>query len=161
LRLRPSSFLRYVYPLPEERLADLAPLWEDERRRELRRNPVLATLLAGPGLRTIERQVIDWLALWKGKERPELSMSPESDSLVFRDTRPISGGPGFAVDGLEREVYLACEDGVLESRIGRGFRKKGRTQEELRTAIQNLVDRKVLLAFEGRLLGLATRTTRN
>jgi hypothetical protein len=50
---------------------------------------------------------------------------------------------------------------VLESRIGRGFRKKGRTQEELRTAIQNLVDRKVLLAFEGRLLGLATRTTRN
>ncbi|NKO00838.1 hypothetical protein, partial [Weissella cibaria] len=100
LRLQAAEAMRMTYDLDPGLLDDLTYYFD----------AVPAPPPAGPGVRAMQRAVMDWSdAFWRGPLHPLLCVRDDGEALHFLDTRDQTAQ--FRVDGLSREIYLACEDG--------------------------------------------------
>ncbi len=146
LRQVPSPAYARVYPFPAEDLADLAYFFEDAPGSER---------WEGPGLAALRQQVADWSRRFDGNGLPPiLSLQDRGDSLEILDTRQCAPRRRHRLEGLSREIYLACDASQtpqsLAAQLGGERELLGRLLEEL------LADR--LMAHQnGRYLALATR----
>lgn len=155
LRLLPAELYRYIYPLSAEQLADQAYFFEDVDRQELRRNPTLAALLAGDGLAASRRAVKYWMGLWKAGRAPVLTMRETAAGLELRDTRPVATSPHHVLDGLAREVLLACDDAPRHDALLDAFAAAGRSA--VSAVVDELVERRLVVSLDGRHVALALR----
>lgn len=155
LRLMPAELYEYIYPLAPAELADQAYFFEDAERQELRKNPTLAALMTGDGIAATRRQVKLWMALWKGGPPPELVMEETSGSLRVRDTRPAATAPEHILEGLQRDVVLACDDAPRRTALPELLADVD--AEALEAAVGDLIARRLILAFDDRLVGLPLR----
>jgi magnesium-protoporphyrin IX monomethyl ester (oxidative) cyclase len=151
------ELMRSVYPLPPEDLLGLTYEFDEAHRKNLRENPLLATLLARPGLGALEPAVAAWISVFWSKDQPMLGMTVTGGELVIRDTRPVAVAPSFRLSGLERDLYLACEHAQPPNALCKTFAAGRTTQEDVDSALQSLVDRKLMVRVDGRALALAVR----
>jgi ribosomal peptide maturation radical SAM protein 1 len=157
LRLRPSQPYSYVYPLPEEELADLVYFFDDEKREKVAESTILSALLSRPAIDTIRKERSDWWDSYWSDSRSVLCMTIEGDALHIRDTRPVAVEPSFMLTGLEREVYLRSESGILQHRLLRALVEQGHSESEVEAAVSNLLQKQIVIDMDDRLLALAYR----
>lgn len=98
VNVRPFSTYQHLYPLPPERIANLAYFfryeYSDGRRCE-----------------TYMAEIIKRVEKWKRAKRGALSMAWDGDDeLTIVDTRLGRPERRFTLDGLERELYEFCAD---------------------------------------------------
>ncbi|SHH18382.1 RiPP maturation radical SAM C-methyltransferase [Desulfosporosinus lacus] len=144
-----------IYPLSPNAISDLSYSFEDEFYASTINDPRMAILFDRPGVRNLGRAVFQWCVAFISQNPPVLSMKVSDKEIMVRDTRPIAVAPCFCLDGIQRELYLACDQAGKETQVREIFRDKGFSSSDVDTAIQNLLDNKLLLRIDQRLLALA------
>lgn len=96
LELRPMPSYQEVYPLPEKDLEELAYYFTDTRRTQ----------------RPVHAKLVDlcqewWDAHWR--EKAILSIDDDGTTLKILDTRQCARDRRQQLQGVDREVYLACD----------------------------------------------------
>lgn len=157
LKLRVPEMLRYVYPLDAKELQDIIYDFEEESRECLRRDAVLSALLSRESIETIGETVLQWIKLFWSDNRPALGMTVTESDIAIRDTRPVAVESSSRLVGLERDLYLACEEAKKPNDLYRRFVAGDVTRKRVDGVIQDLVDRRLMIRIDGRLLGLAVR----
>ena len=153
LALRPASAMRHVYPLAEPDLADLAYFFAAEGRPDTFADSGSDQMKGRPGAQAVRNGLNRWIAaFWSAP--PELTVVDDGGVLHFEDTRRCALERSFEVSGLEREVYLACDEAPVEERLGS---RMEREESEIVEAVENLLRRHLLLRVDRRLVSLALR----
>ena len=145
LSLKPNRYYRYIYPLETTQLQDLAYFFEDEAALALPRTGERPDEASRPGRRALEEWVDHWIRIyWKGNPLI-LSMRDENERLMIIDTRPCALQRVVYLEGREREVYLECDT------------PKARKSFADPEVVDSLVERKLMLELDGKVLSLAVR----
>jgi magnesium-protoporphyrin IX monomethyl ester (oxidative) cyclase len=152
LTLEPSRAYKYVYPLPREALMRLAYSFEDSGRpRHAHRG-----LTDEPGQNQLQQVVRQWNEVWRTTQ-PNLDVHDNGSMLQFTDTRPCARRSNWTADGLQAELYRLCDSaqspGVLIQKLS-SVRGAELAMEEIEPAIESLLDSKVLLSLNGKLLSI-------
>jgi magnesium-protoporphyrin IX monomethyl ester (oxidative) cyclase len=158
LTLDPDRSYSSVYPLPVDDLRGLAYFFEDRKVAQAGGRTKDPELLAVEGL------VKEWRRLHYAKaggaSAPVLSVREGEGRSVVTDTRPCAVAASTVLDGLTHVVYQACR----RHRTGASFAADlqaslpgGASAADVDEAVQFLVERRLLLRLNGRLLALATR----
>ena len=145
LMLEPSRAYPYVYPLSKDALMRLAYSFEDSKRpQHMHRG-----LSAHPGQQRLQYVVREWNELWRSS-RPVLQVYDDGDRLRFYDTRPCAIQRSWAIEGLEAEIYRLCDS----ARTPKALKSQLSVTEDLEPAISNLLNSKVLLSMNDKLLAI-------
>lgn len=148
ITLAPPASYAQVYPLPPDKLADLAYFFEEAEVGDYTPQ-LLATPVPGrPGLQAVRDAMITWRKNWVGVE---LSGQREGDALVVRDTRTCAVAAQHTLHGPARRVLEACEDAPIRRRL---YETLDDTQEAIDTALAQLQRDKLVMEIDGRLLSL-------
>lgn len=100
VKLRPSRCYRFIYPLPEEELEDLAVFFEDA--------PGSVRSKAGPQVLAMGELITRWSQLFQGGP-PILSMEDDGQRLTILDTRPCALEFLYTMEEPARSLYLECD----------------------------------------------------
>jgi ribosomal peptide maturation radical SAM protein 1 len=157
LTLQPAFGYEYVYPFPAEVLRDTAYFFETPRQRA---EFLQYDRSRHPGLFRLIDAVDRWTSAARSRSAwPKLVATDLGDTIAFEDTRELASSTHFEIEGLERRIYRIAEDGVapayLMRRLEAGEPGGACSEEEVRVAVQRLIDRKILTNLSGRLVGLA------
>lgn len=152
LTLEPSRAYPYVYPLPKESLMRLAYSFQDSGRpRHVHRG-----LSDQAGQLELQRVVWEWNEIWRSS-RPVLQVYDEGNRLHFFDTRPCANQRSWTAEGLAAEVYRLCDSAQTRAALVRQMSTRPGAEvsrQEIDPAIDSLLDTKVLLSLNGKLLAL-------
>lgn len=151
LKLKPAPLSKFLYPLTEEELPDLVYSFKNEAQVACPEDSFLALLMVRTGLNTFRRRAREWVHAWN-ECRPVLEMEVTPSALHIKDTRPAAAAPEYVLTRLEREIYLACENGRKTMYLLENFSKDRKKTESV---IEGLLERKLAIALDGRLLSLA------
>jgi ribosomal peptide maturation radical SAM protein 1 len=144
--LRPSPAYRWVLPLPDDGVANLATYFT------YRYDPPQDVESYTDGLRMA---IEEWRARHTSSS---LEWADDGKLLRILDRRPMAQKADTILSGVHRELYLACGDvQTQEQLLEIAGRHNGRTTtpEELGRLIWPLIDSRLLLEDTGRFLGLA------
>ena len=144
LTLTPARCYAAVYPIPREGIEDLAYFFVEDAESGWRK--------AGPGARELARHVVIWNRLWEGSVRPVLSAVPDGSAVDILDTRPCAVARRTRLDGLDAEVYMACDPAIDPREL---VRRLGGDTEAIGGAVARLRASRLLVEIHGKLLGLA------
>ena len=136
IRIRPARFQSWIYGLPEADLEDLGYYFELE-------NP--AAWPVGPGLRSLVGACRSWQERFWSPVPPVLSLEDDGRVLRLLDGRDPGAARTVDLQGELRATYLRAEEGLPRTAAG---------PEE---AIRELLERRLVMELDGRLLGLAVR----
>lgn len=152
LTLEPSRAYPYVYPLPKQSLMRLAYSFEDiGRPRHMHRG-----LSDEPGQTELQEVVWQWNEIWRSS-RPVLQVYDEGYRVHFFDTRPGANQRSWNAGGLEAEIYRFCDSAQTPAAlIQQMSARRGAevSRPEIDLAIDSLLDTKVLLSMNGKLLAI-------
>lgn len=160
MQLSPIGAMRYVYPLVEDDLQRLSYFFVEEadldsfqwlygKRRAIAQQP---------GYSALFRAVDQWKTNFKRKLTPILSMVEHGDELEVLDTRGIALQFRTVLRGLLRAVCLACNAAPLRRRLVQILSEQYCIQageNEVDSAVEELLSRRFLLAIDDRLITLA------
>jgi hypothetical protein len=163
LSLTPERAYKYVFPLPEREMANLAYYFEDEEYRErfiaeMGRNAL-------PGMAAFQQAVLKWRSSWmragliRGARRPQLSYRARQDgSWVIRDTRACAVAAEHVIEPLSAAVLAACDGAVKTEALAAALLKAtGRevAAGDLEPVARELGRLGLLLELDGQYLALA------
>jgi ribosomal peptide maturation radical SAM protein 1 len=151
LHLQPPKTCHKIYPLSTEELQDIVCFFEEKHQIQYTENRLPQHM----GLKAVFRGVSQWRKVFYSEDSPVLSMITIGSNVQIHDTRPIAYAPSMILNGLEAEIYLACNEAMRVERIYETFGQKGKYQAELDDTIGNLIERKIMLRVDDRLLSLA------
>ncbi len=141
-RVRPLPFYEFIYDVPEQARRNLAYYFAYEYRR-----PQDVARYAEP----LVRRVHAWRTAWR---HAELLSVEVGDRLVIADTRPGAAARVSVLTGLDRELYLACDEVADEGRL-HGGEHASRANGEVARRLTAMVARGLMLGEGGRYLSLA------
>ena len=152
LELRPCRQFEMVYPLSRERLADLVYFFTDPSRR-------LAEKLRTAGHES-ERAVHDFMLRWRRRwpDGPRLEWihedgEPECSRVL--DERACTPATEHRVSPLEKAVLAACDSAIPETRLPQVVaRPEAATPGDLEAAVARLLELRLVLRVDGRILAL-------
>lgn len=146
-RVRPKPAYRYIYPLSEREVSELAYSFDFDY--DDGRNP-------DAYLAELNREVAAWNRV---AGRCSLSSLSLGDELHVLDTRPVAGAPGHVLRGLRRAVYEYCDSArshvELEAYVRRQDGNRPEREVELDEILSELVEEKLLVNLDGRYLSLS------
>jgi len=161
LSLQPAPAAAHVYPLPAAELLDLTYYFADAGRPDAFTGAGGEITAGRPGVKAVQAWVAPWrIAFWggeRGGEPPALTVEDDGAALDFADTRSCAAEQRFRLAGLDRAVYLACEDAPLRERMASVVaERQGVTASaaEVAAAIERLERRSLVLTIDRRLVAL-------
>jgi ribosomal peptide maturation radical SAM protein 1 len=161
LILFPVSAMPYVYPLPESDLDQLAYFFTVDPRRDkldpFGRNPDGSLL---PGVQASLEAIEHWIAAAHSRRPPILSMTDGDGALDVVDTRACATKAFRSLTGPARAVLLACDTSPRPEKLGETVRRDHgvtASDEEVAAIVGQLVQDRLILPIDGRLVGLAVR----
>ncbi|MFC1834432.1 RiPP maturation radical SAM C-methyltransferase [Thermodesulfobacteriota bacterium] len=142
-----------IYPLPKEDLNCLAYFLQDgsstgkpsDRHGEAE---------SATGRQALVDEIVLWNTMFSSTARPVLETHDTGSKVHFHDTRPCAENESFTLSGEERDVYLACEDGIREERLFRLCGERGIPFAGLDRIVESLLHSKVLLSLDKHFLSL-------
>lgn len=152
-RVRPTSAYYYVYPLGRSDLSRLAYFFDFDYPDGRNPNDYLAA---------VRHEVEKWLLLYSGdaQQRPRLDAFEDADDSVrVVDTRPCSPCAERRLSGIHARIYLACDEAKAPGRLAAELGGLGQEQA-ISTALNELIDAKLMIEMEGRYLSLAVLRNR-
>ncbi len=154
LALSAAPAAAHVYPLPAAELGDLAYYFADAGRPDVFTGAGGEVAAGRPGVRAMEAAVLPWqMAFWRG-ELPVLTVEDDGGALTIEDTRALASRRSCELTGLDRAVYLACEEAPAAARVASMVAD---TEKAVAAAIARLQECHLLLAVDRRLLALGLR----
>ncbi|MDZ7620319.1 MAG: RiPP maturation radical SAM C-methyltransferase, partial [Patescibacteria group bacterium] len=148
--LRPHRAFRFVYPLPDDSLRRLAYYFEHD-------------FLDGRDPRRYVGPLLDAVGTWQSvHDGARLSASSQEDgTLVLSDTRPCATRFQYRLRGLERELYLYCDQGRSFEDLVRFAQDAvcdvSLDESSLRQLLANWTEARLMVRVDGRYLALALR----
>ena len=161
LILFPIGAMSLVYPVGPADLDGLTYFFSTEPAAGPLRytEDVREAILNTPGVQAVFNAVRDWRTAQFAKE-PVLSMEDHDGVLEITDTRSCARSPRHVLTGLTRAVCLACDAGPREGKlvaiIERDFDMTA-TDDEIADVTGKLLSDRLVLAMDGRLVGLALK----
>jgi hypothetical protein len=155
LQLISISLLSLIYPLSPDAIYDLSYTFKDKFYTLIKNEPQMAALFERHGVRNLERAVFQWCVASISQNQPVLSMKISDKEIIIRDTRPAAVASSFRLEGVQKELYLACDQAEREDRVCQILRDKGFGSSDIEAAIRNLLDNRLLVRLDQRLLALA------
>jgi magnesium-protoporphyrin IX monomethyl ester (oxidative) cyclase len=160
LSLTPYPSYRYVYPLAEADLAELAYYFHDATRPSAR-----VVLNARPHLKRLMQIVGRWSQLWGRsgsapvEEKPVLLMSSDGPDLHIQDTRRCAVSPNHRLTGLTARVYVLCDEAKSFANLRNALATDPEPPSEaaLEAVLTELEQLNLLLHHGGKYLSLAMR----
>jgi ribosomal peptide maturation radical SAM protein 1 len=161
LLLFPIGAMSLVYPVGPADLDGLTYFFATEPGagplRYMKREQELIS--SRPGLLATRNAVHDWQAEHITKQ-PVLEIEDHDGELEITDSRSCVRSQRHILTGLERAVCLACDaaprEGKLAEIIDRDFGMAA-TDDEIAAAVDRLLSDRLVLAMDGRLVGLAVK----
>jgi ribosomal peptide maturation radical SAM protein 1 len=166
LELKPYREYAFVYPLSPKQMSDFAYFFHSDAV------PATPDAQNGrSGVKRINRILAEWREVFWGKSVavtgadfqfgcPVLTMREDNGRIRIRDTRPVAVQADIELEGVAAAVYRACDQAqhpdALQRIVGETCRK-AISPEILRQTTDSLVDMKIMLRVEKRLLSLAVR----
>jgi ribosomal peptide maturation radical SAM protein 1 len=144
-----------IYPLSSGAINDLSYTFDDKFYASIRNDSRMAVLFDRPGLRNLQAAVLQWSVTFISQNRPVLSMRVGEKVIILRDTRPVAVAPSFCLEGVQRALYLACDRAEDEMNVRKLLQDKGFSSADVDAAVQNLLESKLLVRVDQRLLALA------
>jgi hypothetical protein len=163
LILFPIGALSFVYPVTPADLDGLTYFYATEpgvgpQRHKAGEREAIA---ANPGVQAVCNLARDWGVAHVVGKPPELWMEDRDGVLAITDSRGCARSARHVLTGLARAVCLACDDaprpGKLPDIIGHDFGITA-TDDEIAAVTDKLISDRLVLAMDGRLVGLALRT---
>jgi ribosomal peptide maturation radical SAM protein 1 len=160
LILFPVGSMSFIYPVGPADLDGLAYFFATEPGagplRYARSHE--EALGARPGMQATLDAARDWMVESVAR-KPVLEMEDRDGVLRITDTRSCARVPRHELTGLARAVLLACDNGPRQGRLAETIAKEGLTAtgDEIAGALDRLLADRLILAIDGRLLGLALR----
>jgi len=146
LNLRPCRQYAHVYPLPPEKLADQAYFFTE---------PDLALakhLPERPGTQAVFDLMTRWKPHWPRLRTLELRH--EGDATFVLDTRSCAPRERHPVDAIDLAVLDACDDGIGDAELATALRERGIDADLAARRATALLEAKLVLRLDGRLLSL-------
>jgi ribosomal peptide maturation radical SAM protein 1 len=141
--VRPDRSYRYIYDLPDEALANLAYYFEHDYADG--RDPM--TYVAG-----LDESVRRWTA---NADRSGLVYVDDGATLTLQDFRVGAARLTTALAGVERALYLYCDQNRSRQQIVAHAEKLGWTEVEVDNFLRCMLDLRVMTTADGRYLSLA------
>ena len=164
LKLLPSWPHFWIYPVHQQVMEDLAYWFDDVSQTglepgEIPSGDLLATMPdAGPEIRALRSECTRWRRRFYSKLPPILSMTNIGDALRIVDTRECAAARVTDLTGLERRLYLICDQANSLNSIRRQLEMENGhdvNEEQLRVTLENLIERNLLVKLGDRYLALA------
>lgn len=161
LSLEPYPAYRYVYPVSEVDLNELAYYFDDSTRGSAR-----TALEKRPDLKRVIRIIGQWNQSWgfaggsQTNDKSTLLMSDVGEgALQIKDTRPCAVSGTHHLSGLTARIYHLCDSIKTMTSITAATAKDEipPSKQELLSIIQQLEEQKLLLNINGKYLALAMR----
>jgi len=154
LKLTPVEMYNQVYPIPAEKLADLAYFFDSDEefpiRGHLADRPIPHP--NRPGLEKL-RQIIQ--SLRKLDYEPKLLARQNGDILEIEDTRPCALAPLHTIKGDARRVLENCDDAPTTAGLYARLEKEaGFSKQKTDAALDELRSKKLILEIDRRVLSL-------
>jgi ribosomal peptide maturation radical SAM protein 1 len=150
LRLRPSQHYQFAYPLPPDALADQVYFFEAVREPA-------APPASRPGLTAVRQEIARWRRAWSRAALPMLVLREEAGLLVVDDTRPVTNSVLHRLDEVESAALLLSDDAPPEARLHEALQRDGYTAAAVADAIARLLELRLILRMDNRLIGLPLR----
>jgi ribosomal peptide maturation radical SAM protein 1 len=108
-----------------------------------------------------QRLLVAWLGFWRdqherGAVRPRLEMRRDGERLHIVDTRSCATAAEHTLRGDLARIYDACDEAIDQAALRT---RLGIADAAFDEAVRTLMDDKLLLDFDGRLLALAVDVT--
>ncbi len=154
LILFPIGAMSLVYPLPPADVDGLAYFFSTEPGAgPLRHVQSLTEEMArNPGIAALAAAARAWRAAYGGGRQPVLTADDQSDRLCLTDTRSCAVRPRHVLDGLAREVYLACDRAPRRARLAQTV---GSDEDQVAGVVARLLADRLVLEIDGRVVALA------
>jgi ribosomal peptide maturation radical SAM protein 1 len=110
LDLRPPPVMRSIFPMGDEDLGDQSYFFDDANEKIVGHPSWRGRNSPRPGVAALGKAHDRWRAEFHGVSKPILAFQERDDRLHVTDTRACALRQEMVVDGLARDVYLACED---------------------------------------------------
>jgi ribosomal peptide maturation radical SAM protein 1 len=162
LRLRPLPAMPFVYPVAPEDLDDLTYFFVADSASDTFGKPGgYSKLLAQrPGVSDVLIAVRDWRTAFLSGLPPVLAMEERDGALEVIDSRSCARRWRTRLTGLARTVCLACDDAPMADQLARVLdREHGLSPApgELADTVAELLEERLLLEIDGRLIALPIR----
>ncbi|HEX5715332.1 MAG TPA: RiPP maturation radical SAM C-methyltransferase, partial [Thermoanaerobaculia bacterium] len=145
--VRPLPAYGHVYPIAQEDLADLA--YQFRYRHRDSRDISSYT-------RSLARRIVEWREVYA---ECELRAVDRGDHLLLCDTRPSAARRLTVVEGLAREVYLACDGAATVEQLCRAVAAAEPAREAVEEALGPLIEDGFMLRQGDTVLALAVHGT--
>lgn len=155
LKLNTLPLTAFIYPLNADVISDLSYTFEDEFSASIKNDPRMAVLFNRPGIQNLRSAVFQWAVAFVSQNQPVLSMKVDNKEIIIHDTRPIAVQSSFRLNGIERDLYLACSQAKHQSQLHDELMQKGFCNSDIDIAVKALLENKLLIRIDQRLLALA------
>jgi magnesium-protoporphyrin IX monomethyl ester (oxidative) cyclase len=154
LDLQPIRAMRLVYPMNDRDLHDQSYFFDDANER-VRDTPSWRVRTAQrPGVNALHQAHEQWRRAFHAQPQPMLSMEERGGALHIVDTRSCALREETVLDGLAREVYLACEDGPITADVLSRLATSA-SVDAVHDVLAQLRDERLLLTLDGHHIALA------
>jgi ribosomal peptide maturation radical SAM protein 1 len=163
LLLFPIGSMSYIYPVGGGDLDGLAYYFATEPGAGPLRyiDDIRKAIQDTPGAQTVFHAVREWRTAHAHGPEQVLEMTDRDGVLRITDTRSCARVPRQELTGLARAVYLACDGGPRQGRLGEIVAREhglAAAADEIDRVVDGLLADRLILAIDGRLLSLALRT---
>jgi ribosomal peptide maturation radical SAM protein 1 len=155
LQLQATQAYRYVYPLKQEMLDQLAYAFDAIAPSE----PFYGYYRSPAGM-PLRQAVERWQQLFQRAYRPMLCQQQLPDGrLLVVDTRACRTAAKHVLEGLRREILLCCEPHLPRRQLARQLKAGGADHKAtaIDAAVEGLIADRLLIDCHGSLLSLPLR----
>jgi len=146
--IEPFSMYRFLYPLPQESLTNLAYFFE--YRHADGRDP-----------KRYIQPVLDQVSKWKENQTGDLIKRYGSHSeLTLEDTRAGSGPLHYPLNGIQREIYDLCDEILSRSQIAELAAARGADLASVDSFLEQMVEHRLMMREGSLYLSLAVHPGR-
>ncbi len=153
LKIIPEEIYIHFLPLPEYIIKDMAYYFIDEYERERKEDDMDS--FYHQGRESVKKEIVKWHELFWTYKRPVLEMTFFQNSLEIKDTRPCAVKNSFILKNLAKEIYIACDTAPLKESLLKNFEEKSFTREEILNIIKELINWKLMVFIDNRLISLS------
>lgn len=157
LNLSPAKPFSMVYPIAETDLADLVFYFDEEEQLRRQQAPFLSEFIMRPGFFRIKKLQLDWVREEESRPVPQLYLRVDSDEVVIHDNRSISKSSEYFLEGLEKDIYLMCDEAPPEKELLDKLSSKGHDIRNVMDILKYFMERSLMLHLDGRYISLALK----
>lgn len=158
LNLEPTKSYKYVYPLSQEALFNLAYFFKQYSPEEQGMSEINFSFEPPTSAHNKVQQLIEhWSNLWMEGAIPMLYMIDKEDSIIVMDTREIATSFSHTLQGVAADIYRLAAEPIPKDRLIKKVQDKtnGVDTVDIEDNIEWLIENKLMIHLSKCVMALA------